>query len=245
MSANRCMCPVQQEEEKAWKKIRQTKARATEIVQLRRENEARVLERQLAAEQLSAQQAEIVQRHHREKELQRQARLVRRVERCITVSPLTMRLQRLQEEKEKEKQKAALAVKASKAQHKKEVERQRKAEVIKARKAKVAIRVEREAARKRREQKEVRCSCVVECVASGLRSCVAGSVYRQHERLQRNKVAYHRRVEAEEQLRVAKESEVSRLEAMEMQLIERLKKTQAQQQKAYHDLEVALAGNAS
>lgn len=171
MSANRCMCPVQQEEEKAWKKIRQTKARATEIVQLRRENEARVLERQLAAEQLSAQQAEIVQRHHREKELQRQARLVRRVERCITVSPLTMRLQRLQEEKEREKQKAALAVKASKAQHKKEVERQRKAEVIKARKAKVAIRVEREAARKRREQKEVRCSCVVECVASGLRSC--------------------------------------------------------------------------
>lgn len=44
---------------------------------------------------------------------------------------------------------------------------------------------------------------------------------------------------------MAKESEVSRLEAMEMQLIERLKKTQAQQQKAYHDLEVALAGNTS
>ena len=49
-------------------------------------------------------------------------------------------------------------------------------------------------------------------------------------------------MEGEERLRVAKEGEVSRLEAMEMQLIERLKKTQAQQQKAYHDLEVALAG---
>ena len=63
----------------------------------------------------------------------------------------------------------------------------------------------------------------------------------QRERLRRNKVEYDRRVAREELMRQSKEDEVSRLEALEMQLIERLKKTQARQQKAYHDLESALA----
>lgn len=191
---------LKQEEEKAWKKIRQTKARAGEIVRLRAENEARVLERQAAAQELSQQQQEVIERHYHEKELQRKAR------------------QRLQATKEREKRRMAQEVKAAKALHKREVEKQRKADVLKARRTKAAIKMDREAARKRREASE-------------------------RERLKRNKVEYDRRVAAEERLRQAKEGEVSRLEALEMQLIERLKKTQAQQQKAYQDLEVALAGS--
>lgn len=187
-----------QEEEKAWKKITQTRDRAQEILRLRAENEARVLERQQAAEELGQQQKAIVDRHYLEKEMQKKAR------------------QRLLVEKEREKKRAAQEVKAVRAVHKREVERQRKAEVRKAQKTKELIRANREAARKRREEAE-------------------------RERIRRNKVEYDRRVEREQELRHSKEDEVSRLEALEMELIQRLKKTQAQQQRAFEELEQALA----
>lgn len=148
---------LKQEEEKAWKKIRQTKTRAQEIVALRAENEQRVLERQAAAEELTAQQREVVDRHHLEKQLQRKAR------------------ERLAAEKEKEKRRAAAEVKASKLKHKKEVERQRRAEVAKARRTKAGIRQEREAARRRREKAEVRGVLSVSRVCE-LRVCVLPSV---------------------------------------------------------------------
>lgn len=64
----------------------------------------------------------------------------------------------------------------------------------------------------------------------------------QAKRLEANKRAYDDRVSREDAARRAKESEVAQLEALEMELIEKLKRTQAQQQRAFNDLEAALSG---
>ena len=75
-----CAGLLQQEEEKAWKKIHQTKKRAREIIALRSENEARLVDKQRAAAELARQQREISERQAIEKEMSRKARQV-----CVCV----------------------------------------------------------------------------------------------------------------------------------------------------------------
>ena len=58
----------------------------------------------------------------------------------------------------------------------------------------------------------------------------------------RNKKIYDGKVASEARERREVEAEVERLEVMELKLIERLKKTQQQQQRAYIHLENALIG---
>lgn len=64
----------------------------------------------------------------------------------------------------------------------------------------------------------------------------------QRARAKRNKKLYDQKVQREEEERKAVESEVAELERMEAELIEKLKKTQASQHKAYNKLEDALTG---
>ena len=65
---------LKKEEQRAWRKIQQTKKRADEIVSMRRENEARQAEKKKMAEQAEEREKVLAAEHHK---LEERARLAR------------------------------------------------------------------------------------------------------------------------------------------------------------------------
>ena len=73
-------------------------------------------------------------------------------------------------------------------------------------------------------------------------------VQREEERqlvVENNRRNYEEKIEAQARASASKEREVARMERVEMQLIQQLKKTQVMQQHAFEDLEHALNGELS
>ena len=190
---------LKKEEQRAWRKIQQTKKRADEIVSMRRENEARQAEKKKMAEQAEEREKVLAAEHHK---LEERARLARA--KNLEQMYLTKRsdVQKLKQERKLIKD---------------EVKEQRASELRRKEEKRYMIKKREEDIREARADEERRIAEV-------------------------NEKKYNQRVKDREVATRKKEKEVSRMERVEMQLIQKLKNTQQLQQQAFQELENALNG---
>jgi hypothetical protein len=191
---------LKKEEQRAWRKIQQTKQRADEIVGMRRENERRLEEQELMAKQAEERERLLAEEHLKLGESSRRAR-AKNLEDLYNKKRLDV--QRIRQEKQLNR----LEVRTQQAE-----EFQQKKDLRAAVKNREEdIRLAREAERARIEKM--------------------------------NEDMYMMRVQEKEAATRRKEREVSRMEKVEMQLIQKLKNTQQLQQRAFYELENALNGD--
>lgn len=190
---------LRQEEAKAWKKIQQTKVRATEILNLREDNEKRA---QHKAE-TNFQQGENTRKAQEQRFVQKQRDKAMR--------------QRAQAEVIRERQAEVKEVRKMRRVNEIEKQRQRQADQERARYNRAVVRAHEERLKANKEA--------------------------ELEAAQRkNENDYNSRVSEESTRTRTKETQVSKMEKEEMELIQRLQNAQMLQKEAYEQLEGALSG---
>lgn len=190
---------LRQEEAKAWKKIQQTKVRATEILNLREDNEKRA---QHKAE-TNFQQGENTRKAQEQRFVQKQRDKAMR--------------QRAQAEVIRERQAEVKEVRKMRRVNEIEKQRQRQADQERARYNRAVVRAHEERLKANKEAE-------------------LESAQRKNEN------DYNSRVSEESTRTRTKETQVSKMEKEEMELIQRLQNAQMLQKEAYEQLEGALSG---
>eukprot|EP00877_Chromochloris_zofingiensis_P006319 jgi/Chrzof1/1940/Cz10g27070.t1 len=189
---------LQKEEEKAQKRIQETRRKVSDIHQVRQRNEAKNADKEARARETVAEIERLKQEHARLKEQHIRAR--QDVEARLLADKANLAAQTKEERAEIE---AAIA----------ELRQERQKQVAQ----------KRDTVKKQLSQ--------------------GGTKLQQQRaaRLQMAQEEYERRVREEAEAKEQKEQEIAELARLEMELIERLKKKQAEQNKAYQQLEAALA----
>ncbi|GFH21305.1 EF-hand domain-containing protein [Haematococcus lacustris] len=210
---------LQKEEDKAHKRIQDTKRKAKEIIKLRERNELVRQEKELRMRELQLE----VERQKQEN-LRLKEDIVRNKteqENKIWADKVTLAQQAKEERAEFERLLAE-----SKLLSRKEALEQ-----------KDAIRKQQEEARRKMEM--LKMGRLQQVSAPATLGCAGGSTWAQGE--------YERRLREEMEAKSAKEAEIERLAEIEAQLIGRLKHKQTEQRRAYQQLEavLSLGGNPS
>jgi len=191
---------LRKEEQRAWRKIQQTKKRADEIVHMRREHERKIEEKAKLAKRAEAKERRIAEENLKLEESARRARLK-------TIEAMYRKkrsdVQRVRQERQVNRAEA-------RAQQQEEIQLKRE--------RRAAIKKHEEDLKQQREDERIR-------------------IERENEQ------KYLARVREKEIEARRKEKEVSKLEKVEMQLIQKLKNTQQLQQQAFQELENALSGD--
>lgn len=191
---------LKKEEERAWRKIQQTKKRADEILLMRKENEFRIEQKQLMAQQAEERERALAEEHLRMGESARRLRQKNAEDMYIRKR---MDVQRVRQERQINRV---------------EVRNQQAEEYLQKKEMRTAVKKREEDIRLAREKEKARIEKM-------------------------NEESYLRRVQEKELATRKKEKVVSKMEKVEMQLIQKLKNTQQLQQRAFYELENALNGD--
>jgi hypothetical protein len=212
---------LKKEEQRAWRKIQQTKKRADEIVVMRRDNEMRLERKQMMAQQ--------VQRHLKESM-------------PAISSDFSVFIQAEERERELADEHLRMGESSRRTREKnmQEVYNRKREEVQRARQERQMNRVEVRTQQAEEYQQKMEIRSTVKKREEDIR--IAREAERQRID-QVNKEMYEKRVHEKMLATRRKEKEVSKMEKMEMQLIQKLKNTQQLQQRAFYELENALNGD--
>lgn len=226
---------LKKEEQRAWRKIQQTKKRADEIIAMRRENEQRLEQKQLLALQVICQT---------DNDISSLCLAVLRSAEHSSPQPRAPVLRLQAEEKERELADEHLRMgeegRRARAKNLEEVYMRKRGDVLRVRQERQLNRAEvrQQQAEDYNAKREMRSA--VKKREEDFRLAKQAEQMRV-EKL--NEDMYLERVREKELAARRKQKEVGRMEKMEMQLIQKLKNTQQLQQRAFYELENALNGD--